>query len=426
MDKKKKVKHAAGCMITIGLTVALLAYSSGVAQNKISDFKYMPFFEQEEDFDILFIGTSHVINGIFPMELWHDYGMVSYNFGGDGNRIATSYWVMENAFDYTTPKLVVIDCYGLSETRKIHPEFAHLHPCFDAFPLSKTKVRAVFDLLDGKASVEETTENGTRTRSGMELIWDYSIYHSRWNEVGREDYIADYTKEKGAVSRIKVGDPVIEVREHTERKLEEDTVSVEYLEKMIADCQEREIEVLLTYLPMKTTETEQLEANRVYDIAGQYGVNYINFLDLDIVRGETDYYNGDHLNPSGARKITDYIGQYIADNYSIPDHREDKTYENWYADYEDYAAYKLDNLKNCDSLDNYLMLLADKNYVSVIEMKNPDIWNSAPYDSLLENAGAECKKAEQDMDIAITVMDKETEQVIDQCSFSFQYPTKKQ
>jgi hypothetical protein len=61
-------------------------------ERKASDFKYANFFEQDEDFDVLFFGTSHVINGIFPMELWNDYGIVSYNFGGHGNEIATSYW----------------------------------------------------------------------------------------------------------------------------------------------------------------------------------------------------------------------------------------------------------------------------------------------------------------------------------------------
>jgi hypothetical protein len=61
-------------------------------ERKASDFKYANFFEQDEDFDVLFFGTSHVINGIFPMELWNEYGIVSYNFGGHGNEIATSYW----------------------------------------------------------------------------------------------------------------------------------------------------------------------------------------------------------------------------------------------------------------------------------------------------------------------------------------------
>jgi hypothetical protein len=61
-------------------------------ERKSSDFKYADYFEQDEDFDVLFFGTSHVINGIFPMELWNDYGIVSYNFGGHGNEIATSYW----------------------------------------------------------------------------------------------------------------------------------------------------------------------------------------------------------------------------------------------------------------------------------------------------------------------------------------------
>ena len=70
---------------------------------------------------VLFFGTSHVNNAVFPMELWKDYGITAYNFGGHANAIATSYWVMKNALDYTHPKLVVFDCLGMTSNTKTTP-----------------------------------------------------------------------------------------------------------------------------------------------------------------------------------------------------------------------------------------------------------------------------------------------------------------
>lgn len=67
---------------------------------------------------MLFMGTSHVLNAVYPMELWNDYGIVSYNFGGHGNYLPTTYCIMKNALEYTTPKLMVIDCFFLGQNKK--------------------------------------------------------------------------------------------------------------------------------------------------------------------------------------------------------------------------------------------------------------------------------------------------------------------
>ncbi len=401
-NQNGRIKAVIGCIITLGLIIMSLRYSTDLMERKSSDLKYAAFFKQEADFDVLFMGSSHVINGIFPMELWNDYGIVSYNFGGHGNRLATSYWVMENAFDYTSPQLIVVDCYMLSDTSKIVPDFSHTHSVFDTFPLSKTKVNAVFDLMEMEIEEEETdTDNNKRVVNRMELLWNYTVYHSRWNELEEVDFQPEAGKEKGAESRIAVRIPERKDKIPAESKLEEDTISVEYLEKMIQDCQNREIDVLLTYLPFPAGEKAQREANRVYDIAERYGVNYINFLDMDIVSRETDYYDNDHLNPSGAKKVTDYLGQYIMEHYSISDQRENIVYSDWYTDYADYAEYKISNLRMVESLDNYLMLLADKNYSVVVEINDPLVWNYDSYIHLFENLGVNSSEITKNTDFIV-------------------------
>lgn len=298
---KRKIKIILNCIVTLGITVMLLVYSTDIMERKTSVSKYAPFFEQEADFDVLFMGTSHVINGIFPMELWKDYGIVSYNFGGHANMPATSYWVMENALDYTKPELIVMDCAALLNKAKTSTvSFSYVHSSLDAFPFSLTKVRAVFDLLDDEVAAEVYAKSKDKEPGTvMGLLWDYSVYHNRWNELKENDFEPNITVEKGAESRIAVGIPDSVVKVDSGNKMIENTISIEYLEKMIRDCQNRKIDILLIYLPYLAGENEQKCANRVYDIAEQYGVNYINFLDLNIVDYETDLYDANsHLNPN--------------------------------------------------------------------------------------------------------------------------------
>ena len=240
MGRWNIAKRILGCAVAAGLTVLALGAAAGMLQRKDSDFKYRPYFTQEADFDVLFFGTSHVINGIFPMELWKDYGIVSYNFGGHGNELATSYWVMRNALDYTDPKLVVIDGLKLGSDVKTYANFSNIHQSLDAFPISRTKIAAASDLLDDPVMDENIAAGlvgDAAQRTKMSLLWDFTIYHSRWNGLGQADFASDCTKEKGAESRIAVSVPDEIPYVPADEKLEGETAGTRYLRRMIKECQ---------------------------------------------------------------------------------------------------------------------------------------------------------------------------------------------
>lgn len=52
-----------------------------VTKRKNAYEKMADFFNQKREFDVLFFGSSHMHNGILPMNLWDNYGIVSYNLG---------------------------------------------------------------------------------------------------------------------------------------------------------------------------------------------------------------------------------------------------------------------------------------------------------------------------------------------------------
>lgn len=434
MDKIHKLKIICSCFVTISLLVVSLRYLTDLMELKDSDSNYLPFFDQSEDFDVLFMGSSHVMLGIYPMELWNDYGIVSYNMGGPASAIPTTYWVMENALEKTTPKLVVIDCFLLGTETKTGDNFSYVHYLFDVFPLNATKVSAIRDLLDDPVwdSMQQAgVTSEIRKRTEMELWWNYTSYHTRWNELSAGDFNVSCTKRKGAGYRIAIATPNAFAKIPTGRKLEGETTGIKYLRKMIEDCQNRGIEVMLIYIPFPAGEDVQLEANRVYDIAAEYGVNYINFLDMDLVNYKTDCFDAySHLNPSGGYKVTEYIGQYITEHYNIPDQRLNPAYDSWYADYKEWTEEKVGILKETEYLDIYLMLLADQHFEAEIEINNLAIWEDEYYVRLLNNIGiyeenyetvAETghNSGEEDSpDVHLTIKNKATGDIIDQADFS--------
>ena len=171
---------------------------------------------------------------------------------------------------------------------------------------------------------------------------------------------------------------------------------------MIEDCQKRNIEVLLTYLPFPAGEGQQMEANRVYDIAEKYGVDYINFLDLDTVNYGVDCFDANsHLNPSGARKVTKYLGQYITEHYDIEDKRSNADYEFWDTDYSEYEAMKDSNIKAQSSIVNYPMLLSGDKINVIIEVRNKDIFKNQLMLNLFRNMGVNTDELGDNTDIIL-------------------------
>lgn len=220
------------CMIVFCVTYKL----SKLVERKTSVRMYDDFFDTAEDIDVLLVGTSHVINGIFPMEIYDDFGITSYNFGNDASTMAMSYWTIMNAIDYASPKLIVLDMYGISTRTKVNNvSFDYIHSAFDAFPISRNKIKMAYDITDDPM-LGELIRSGDYTDnskgSPLQVLFNYSVYHNRWNDVKWYDFNINFTPEKGADSRIGVAEPN-NIAEYDGSELNTDNISFVYLNKII-------------------------------------------------------------------------------------------------------------------------------------------------------------------------------------------------
>lgn len=360
--KKKSLLHAlqtaAFCMV---LLCVLLAVTK-LVERKASEIRLRPFLRSAEDYDVLFIGDSHMVNGVFPMELWQDYGIAAYNISSYGNTLPVSYWVLMNALIDASPQVVVIDVKDADKSYKLSGNSSDAHTALDGFPLTLTKARAIEDLMSEPYAMDD------EGNYYADLKWEYYFtlgkYHTRWSELTPGDWNVAYSRQKGAEMVIGVAEPddydIIDERQ----AFEESGWGFVYLRRMIEACQERGIDVLLTHLPYPASEESQMAGNAVRYIAEEYGVGYIDFVSLDQVADyRTDCYDSfSHLNPSGARKVTDYLGRYLREHYDLPDRRGDAHYQAWEQEVEDYIRLKIDLLAAQDDLINTLMLLHDGNF----------------------------------------------------------------
>ena len=381
-------------MAIIALLILVLSWISSVFERKAGDYKYRSFYEESDRIDVLLMGSSHIMNAVFPMELWHDHGITSYNFGGHNNYMPISYWTLKNALDYADPEVVVIDCYGLEHMEKVgdNPDF--VHQSLDDVPFSINKVKAVVDLSNdpygwGLSRREPGTQESISDRIETEtsFLWDFSLYHERWREVDEYDFEPPASYEFGAESRILVSEAG-EIVPNAGGRLDGETTGTEYLRKMIDECRDRGIEVVLVFLPFPVTEEETWDSvNTLHDLADECSVDLIDYQELGIVDFATDCYDkNSHMNPSGALKITNHLGTYL-EGLGVADHRGDEAYAYWDNEYELYDETKALRLGMTEDLNTHLMLLSDPEYEYDISVGDARIYEDPATLALMNNSG---------------------------------------
>ena len=105
----------------------------------------------------------------------------------------------------------------------------------------------------------------------------------------------------------------------------------------------------------------------------------------------TDCFDGNqHLNPSGARKVSDYLGAYIAEHYDVADRRGEAAYAAWADDAAAYREKKLADFQNQSELENALMLLHDDDFACEITVSAGNaLFDSEKLMTLMQNIARE-------------------------------------
>lgn len=366
----KTIKHIARILVFFALLGCLLSGASRILEEKKSVIGLKPFLNHPQEYDVLFIGDSQVRDSILPLELYHQYGIASYNFGSSNCMLPMTYWKLMNALDYMTPRLVV-----LSVTDADKPELAPqngewLHIAFDAFPLTLTKARAILDLT----RQEGTDASGVPYRDiRTELFFPLRKFHSRWSELTPADFHPAYNQQKGATPLVHVTDPQADAGlAAPDECLPEEGYGFVYLRRIIEVCQQRDIPILLIQPPFPITPEQNKATHTALRIAEEYAVPMLSFTDMDRV---ADYLTdcadpGSHLNLSGSLKLTDFLGRYLTDHYDLPDRREDARYAHWNDEWDAHVQEKIRVIaEDADSLRSRLMLLHDDSFSLVLTVR---------------------------------------------------------
>lgn len=66
--------------------------------------------------DVLNLGNSHMFTNVNPAILWDEYGITAFNLGAGLQPLWNTYFYMDEALKYQTPKVIVVDLFGAVQT----------------------------------------------------------------------------------------------------------------------------------------------------------------------------------------------------------------------------------------------------------------------------------------------------------------------
>ena len=339
--KNKILKTIVSWILFLALLITSTLAVDRLLRDKENCSKYDRFYAEKEDFDVLFFGSSRIIDGVVPLQLWEEYGIRSYNMAQHNENVITSYWQLRNAIKYHPPKVVFFDI-SLFSINVVTPESdkglqAYLHKSLDHMPLSMLKVSAVNELTDGYDL--------------NEYLFPLAIYHNRWSTLGEADIYVTANAFMGGEDRI-----VHEGQAYAEwggdEALSRDAFDPDMLHigDVIELCRENDIDVVFTCAPAPGMRYQSYYYPAINSFEAYFeekGVPFLNFCrDDTFLNNRTDYADSTHLNPSGSRKLTHEIGEYLTANYSFGE-VSDKLRRQWDDAYDTYLLTRSAEILGC-------------------------------------------------------------------------------
>lgn len=325
--KKVHITALAAFFILLVLVVWLLGklftpkYASGVLEGGMT----AEYYDETMPHDVIFIGDCEVYENFSPVKMWEDYGIVSYIRGSAQQLIWQSYYLLEEAFERESPKVVV---YNVQAMKYSEPQSeAYNRMALDGMPLSKHKIGAI------KASMTEDEEM-------ISYLIPLLRYHSRWSELDSEDFKYMFSKDPVTVSGYLMRADVKPMTKlPTAPVLDDYTIGgycFKYLDKIKALCEANGAKLVLIKSPSIWPYWYPEWDSQIAQYAEQNGLDYINLLPESDNMGidmQTDTYDGGlHLNVYGAEKLSAYFGAILSDKYAVPDRRGEEEYASVWQD----------------------------------------------------------------------------------------------
>ena len=305
-NKSKNLRNFISFLLILTLSVSVVS--------RILAFKYDDGILQMEQFyrqpkgsvDLLVLGSSHAFVDIDPARMEEMTGLGTYDLGASMQSMWHTYYDLEEALKYQTPRLIMLDVFRMTETFDYSKESKLIKSVYGMRP-SMTKIKAIrAGFADEKAPLAELLTH----------FFEFPSYHSRYEELTigdlafwkepPKDYKGHYSlSESFPQERVDMSG----VTEKT--PIEEKTAA--YFQKILETAKQHDIPVILVNVPYVVSADDQKIFNSMEEMIAPYcGDGQVTYLDLNKKADEIGIdFATDFADEEGAEKLNRYLADYL-------------------------------------------------------------------------------------------------------------------
>lgn len=294
---------------------------------------FREMYTQEENIDILFLGSSHCYRSLNPKITDEIFAKNTFNCGSSSQRLDATYAVLKEVAKRNELQTVYIELYYKMLLNKDYQSDAEVTDIYLVSDYMKPSWNRT-ELLLNASSPECYINSFVPARRNWQRLLNIPYMarliiqkcsDSYWGEYPMSDF-GNYIG-KGYVEAYGTYDPSAKAltRENgdssqvPERLFEAD--NAKYLNKIIDYCKENNIELIFFTSPLRE---EDLEAIGNYDFYVTQVNRFLNgrcaYYDFSLCREDKlylnndDYKDNDHLNAYGAKKFSVLFAQFFVEN----------------------------------------------------------------------------------------------------------------
>ena len=285
--------------------------------------------EQDDSLDAVFIGSSTSYANFNIMMAWENYGMTAFTLATPHQPIYAAEYLYTEAVK-TQPNAVYVFNLGTVCEYFEQDQLYGFHAILDYMPFSLNKIRLTKYLLD---------EADMKYMENSEYFVPMVRYHEKWSDWDGTDFHKELDGVKGAphYKQYKYQKRNIEKLYKQTAKVAADdayTAKIEgCLSRLIQQLRANRTKAVFITFPtagksMKILQhvnfAEEYVKNAGYPVLDMIDRDLMDSIGLDLT---CDYYNDNHPNIHGGAKTTQYIAEYLMENYGFKDKRGDASFK---------------------------------------------------------------------------------------------------
>ncbi len=300
-------------LVLIALIVGWLGYvvrplDAALAYAQIESFHSLP----QNSVEVIVYGSSRAFRGFDPIRAYEQYGIGSYNYSWNWQKINTTRMFIKDSLAVQTPKAVLIEAFfadSVLSDENISPEIYYSRYIYDR-KAKKEYLRQCF---------------GTSPEKYLYYYIPLFAFHENWNSLSVNSFLPlqkdpKLRKDMGfsrstVITKTVIPDP----SSFRQKELCEEAIAV--LEDIVSCCRAKGAEVVFFTVPC---ENSYAYGEALAQFAKANGCAYFDFYERaeEIgIDGETDFSDEGHLNSFGAEKVTDFLCEYLAERCDLTDMR---------------------------------------------------------------------------------------------------------